>query len=572
MKNLAGQYLFRKGIKHRLAVAFSVFLVLLMVMVGVGVWRLAELDAAAAHLAGTASVDWRIERLTGAWLAEARTDALRAVVVANSDEPELSRIVMPQMAAASTRISALHQELDALVKDSQARALLNEAAARRDAYLEARRAVLEKRQAGQPAAARALLNASLAPAADAYIGSISRLAERGGNAARAEAAKTATTAESGRAILIGIGAAGLVFGILFAWWITASVSRPLRRASAVASRVAEGDLTETLDARELAETGHLLQAIAHMTDNLRSLLRQVSAGARTVSDTSAQIAQGNLDLSQRTEEQASTLEETASSMEQLTSTVAHNAENAQKASQLAMGASEVAQRGSQVVDQVLGTMDEISDASKKISDIIGVIDGIAFQTNILALNAAVEAARAGEEGRGFAVVATEVRNLAQKTGAAAKEIKTLIANSVQKVQAGASLADAAGHTMVEVVSSVGKVTSLIAEIAAASREQSSGIAQINAALGQMEHVVQQNASLVEEATAATESMKDQADRLLQAVSSFRLGDEQPELAPLHQAAPRSAALWTDAPAHGRGLAPVYSPAMRVATPRPSLGN
>jgi methyl-accepting chemotaxis protein len=262
-----------------------------------------------------------------------------------------------------------------------------------------------------------------------------------------------------------------------------------------------------------------------MTLKLRALVGEVASGANMVSGTSAQIAQGNLDLSQRTEEQASTLEETASSMEELTSTVAQNAQNARQASQLAQGASEVARKGGDVVDQVVSTMDHIQDASKKIADIIGVIDGIAFQTNILALNAAVEAARAGEQGRGFAVVAAEVRNLAQRSAAAAKEIKTLIGDSVQKVQAGASFADAAGHTMVEVVSQVKKVSDLIAEIAAASKEQSSGILQVNTAVAQMEQVVQQNASLVEEATAATESMKEQASALLQRVSRFKLENE-----------------------------------------------
>jgi methyl-accepting chemotaxis protein len=252
----------------------------------------------------------------------------------------------------------------------------------------------------------------------------------------------------------------------------------------------------------------------------------VSSGAQAVADTSAQIAQGNLDLSQRTEHQASTLEETASSMEELTSTVGQNAQSAREASQLAVSATEVAHKGGNAVEQVLLTMDDILDASKKIGDITGVIDSIAFQTNILALNAAVEAARAGEQGRGFAVVAAEVRSLAQRSAAAAKEIRTLIANTVQKVQAGSSQADGAGHTMVEVVSSVKKVSDLIAEIAAASQEQSSGIAQVNTALAQMDQVVQQNAALAEEATGATESMKQQADWLLQVVSRFKLGGER----------------------------------------------
>jgi methyl-accepting chemotaxis protein len=287
---------------------------------------------------------------------------------------------------------------------------------------------------------------------------------------------------------------------------------------------------------DFLHTKKLAEALDRMTNNLRKLVGEVVHGARTVADTSSQIAQGNLDLSQRTEEQASTLEETASSMEELTSTVAQNAENAKQASQLAVEASDVARRGGQAVGQVVSTMNGISASSRKIGDIIGVIDGIAFQTNILALNAAVEAARAGEQGRGFAVVASEVRSLAQRSAAAAKEIKTLIGESVSRVDAGTKLVDAAGKTMEEIVASVEKVSNLIAEIAAASKEQSAGIDQINTAVAQMEQVVQQNASLVEEASAATESMKEQAAMLLRAVSRFHVGIQAapaPRIEPVH---------------------------------------
>ena len=260
----------------------------------------------------------------------------------------------------------------------------------------------------------------------------------------------------------------------------------------------------------------LFPVLNDMTSNLRQLVGEVVGGAQRVADTSDQIAAGNLDLSQRTEEQASTLEQTASALEQLTSTVAQNADTARQASQLAVSASETARKGGEVVERVVDTMNGISASSKKIAEIISVIDGIAFQTNILALNAAVEAARAGEQGRGFAVVAAEVRNLAQRSAAAAREIKGLIADSVHQVDAGGQLVDAAGHTMVDVVLSFKKVSDLIAEIAAASSEQSEGIGQVNTAVAQMDRVVQQNAALVEQATAATESMKDQSSALLRA--------------------------------------------------------
>ena len=321
----------------------------------------------------------------------------------------------------------------------------------------------------------------------------------------------------------------IVITAALAWkfrdWIRRANVAPMRAAVQMVRQVADGDLTVNAQGMDQLHTRKIAQALDDMTRSLRELIGQVHGSARSVSDTAAQIAQGNLDLSQRTEEQASTLEETASSMEELTSTVAHNADNARQASQLASEASQTAQQGADVVDGVVRTMDEILDASKKIGDIVGVIDGIAFQTNILALNAAVEAARAGEQGRGFAVVAAEVRNLAQRSAAAAKEIKGLIAHAEQKVQAGASRVDEAGHTMVGVVMSVKKVNGLIAEIAAASQEQSSGIGQVNTAVAQMEQVVQQNASLVEEATAATEAMKEQARVLLGLVSRFKLSDD-----------------------------------------------
>jgi methyl-accepting chemotaxis protein len=322
-------------------------------------------------------------------------------------------------------------------------------------------------------------------------------------------------------VIAVVVAASVIMGML----VSRGITRPIQNAVSTARRVADGDLSVRIEASGRDETGQLLGALAEMTQNLRILVGEVAGGAHTVSDTSAQIAQGNVDLSQRTEEQASTLEETASSLEELTSTVTQNAHNARQASQLAVGASDVARRGGQVVGQVVTTMSGISESSRKISDIISVIDGIAFQTNILALNAAVEAARAGEQGRGFAVVAAEVRNLAQRSASAAKEIKTLIGDSVNKVDAGTKLVDAAGKTMDEIVGSVKQVTDLISEIAAASQEQSAGIEQVNTAITQMDQVVQQNASLVEEATAATESMKEQASALLQTVSKFRLGDD-----------------------------------------------
>jgi methyl-accepting chemotaxis protein len=349
----------------------------------------------------------------------------------------------------------------------------------------------------------------------------------------------AAATRRGQAVMVGFAFAVFVLCFVFCYPLVVAIVKPIRIAARIATKVAAGDLTMRVRTGGTDEAAQLMQALADMTQNLRNILGQVVQGAHNVAETSGRIVHGNADLAQRTEEQATTLEETASSMEQLTTTVAQNADHARQASQLALDASAVARRGGEAVDQVVHTMDEISDASRKITEIIGVIDGIAFQTNILALNAAVEAARAGEQGRGFAVVAAEVRSLAQRSAAAAKEIKGLIAASAEKVSAGNSLVDSAGHTMVEVVLSVEKVSRLIAEIAQASQEQSAGIGQVNTAIAQMERVVERNASLVDEASEATEAMNAQAASLLSMTRRFRIeeGEQRAKPAPGGAVAP-----------------------------------
>jgi len=328
--------------------------------------------------------------------------------------------------------------------------------------------------------------------------------------------------EHSRMLIIILLAASLGIGLFLAFSIAGIVSRPLEHAVKVAQTVASGDLTSHIDVRSKDETGLLLQALKDMNDSLMKVVTEVRNGTDEIAHASSEIAHGNMDLSNRTENQASSLEETASSMEEITSTIQHNADNARQANQLSHSASEVAQRGGQVVSQVVSTMGSINDSSKKIVDIIAVIDGIAFQTNILALNAAVEAARAGEQGRGFAVVASEVRNLAQRSASAAKEIKELINDSVDKVSEGSRLVDQAGSTMSEVVDSVKRVSDIISEITAAGLEQSTGIGQINDAVIEMDSMTQQNAALVEEAAAAAASLQEQAQRLSQVVSVFKL--------------------------------------------------
>ncbi|GIZ51424.1 methyl-accepting chemotaxis protein [Noviherbaspirillum aridicola] len=353
--------------------------------------------------------------------------------------------------------------------------------------------------------------------------------------------------------------AGMLFSVLLGGvicvWLLRAIAHPLREAVEVARNVAAGDLTTKIVVDSADETGQLLLALKDMNTSLVRIVSEVRTGTETIATASGQIASGNSDLSARTETQASSLEETASSMEELTSTVKQNADSAQQANQLAQSASEVAVRGGAVVAQVVDTMGSINASARKIVDIIGVIDSIAFQTNILALNAAVEAARAGEQGRGFAVVATEVRQLAQRSAAAAKEIKQLIDDSVEKVDVGAKLVDQAGATMEEIVASVRRVTDIMGEISVASKEQTDGIEQVNQAINQMDEVTQQNAALVEEAAAAAGSLQDQAVALAHVVSVFKLGADAPVAA-------RPAA----APAPVRAASPARPPVRQVAAP------
>ncbi|MFZ6759220.1 methyl-accepting chemotaxis protein [Undibacterium sp. Ji50W] len=331
--------------------------------------------------------------------------------------------------------------------------------------------------------------------------------------------------KSARTGMLIIGILIIVVGSIAAWLIARTISGPIKSSAVIADQIAHGDLTNTVIVTGTDEISDLLRSLSTMQENLLATISKIKVGTETITVASREIASGNADLSSRTESQASSLEETASSMEELTSTVRQNADNARQANQLVVSASGVAVKGGAVVGQVVSTMGSIKESSRKIVDIIGVIDGIAFQTNILALNAAVEAARAGEQGRGFAVVAAEVRNLAQRSASAAKEIKSLISDSVDKVDQGSRLVDEAGKTMDEIVTSVQHVADIMSEITAASQEQSSGIEQVNLAITQMDEMTQQNAALVEQAAAAAESMEEQAGELTKAVSVFQLPRE-----------------------------------------------
>ncbi|MBL0142063.1 MAG: MCP four helix bundle domain-containing protein [Betaproteobacteria bacterium] len=386
--------------------------------------------------------------------------------------------------------------------------------------------------------AAAVLLTQLEPVIQKSLVELDRLIEIQAKSSRT-ALEEAAASGARLAMIVYVAAVFVVLvAALIGWLIVSSVTAPLREAVAVARRVASGDLTSRIEPKGRDEPAELLAALRDMNDSLGRMVNQIRSGAESIAVGAAQVAAGNQSLASRTEEHASSLEETASTLEEFATTVKQNAEHAKQASQFAASASATAQEGGEVVSKVVTTMQEVTVSSKRISDIIGVIDGISFQTNILALNAAVEAARAGEQGRGFAVVASEVRSLAQRSAASAKEIRGLIETSVGKVESGARLVEQAGKTMGELVDSVRKVDGIMVEIASASREQSSGIDQINRAITQMDSVVQMNASLVEEATAAATSMANQASGLTRSVAQFRVEEgagATEQLAVLHAA-------------------------------------
>jgi len=368
---------------------------------------------------------------------------------------------------------------------------------------------------------------TMTPTQNAFLEGAEKFASSQDSQLRSEGQSIVSVASSAIMITLVCAALAIIASVLLGVYLTRSIVRPLTEAVGVAERVAAGDLSSkiTIDSRD--ETGVLMRALQQMNDNLLSIVTEVRTGSDTIAVASNQISSGNLDLSTRTEQQASSLEETASAMEQMTSTVKHNADNAREANQLVATTSAVAREGGEVMEQVIEKMEAIALSSKKIVDIISVIDSIAFQTNILSLNAAVEAARAGEQGRGFAVVASEVRNLAQRSASAAKEIKSLIEDSVAKVDEGSRLVSHAGSTIGEVVNSVKSVAGIMSEITIASSEQSTGISEINMAITQMEAVTQQNAALVQEASAASQALQDQAERMAQAMSVFKTGALSP---------------------------------------------
>ena len=506
-------------IATRLGAGFGLVLLLLVLVLSIGMQGFHAIGNSTATLIDE---DWVKADAATTIDALTRANARRTLELFLAPGAEERARIRDKIASNKDDITQALQTLERLVMSESGKTLLASVVERRAAYVASFSAVSALIESGQREHAQQLVLSETMPRLDALQESVQALsayqklrAEDSGKAVAAMIASSGTQ-------MLGLGLLALAAGTMFAFWLARSIVRPLRRAVQVAQAVAGGDLTSRIEISSNDELGELLQALETMNDNLGNMVNEVRQGTDTIATASSQIATGNLDLAARTEMQASSLQQTASSMEELTGTVQQNAANARQASALANSTSLITAEGSDAVAAVGATMSSISDSARRIEDITGIIDGIAFQTNILALNAAVEAARAGEQGRGFAVVASEVRNLAQRSAAAAKEIKVLIGDSVEKISDGTRLTGQAADTMRQVLDSVQRVTDLMADISAASDEQRSGIEQVNQAVTQMDAVTQQNAALVEQAAAAAQSLQDQAGSLTRTVHMFKL--------------------------------------------------
>ncbi|WP_334187325.1 methyl-accepting chemotaxis protein [Noviherbaspirillum sp.] len=506
----------------RLAIGFGIVLVLMLILTGVAISRMSFIRTS---LDGIVEGDAAKLRLVNSMRDLVRYQSVTVRDVVMQDDFAFKKKELALARQAKETYHATVEKLEKLDIGPQEKAILAKVAAIDARVREAMDKAIDISLSGDQAEAANMIRDQVRPSQIELMAALDTLLEHVEAGSRSAAAEAGNIYKGAVTFMTILGVVALLVGLVAAYEITRGLLRQLggepAYAAKIANRIAAGDLAVAVDIKE-NDRGSLLFAMKEMRESLARIVSEVRNSTETINTAAGEIATGNFDLSSRTEQQASSLEETASSMEELTSIVKQNADNARQANGLATAATDVARKGGEVVSEVVGTMGAINDSAKKIVDIIGVIDGIAFQTNILALNAAVEAARAGEQGRGFAVVATEVRNLAQRSAAAAKEIKALIGDSVDKVDAGARLVDQAGATMKEIVGSVKRVNDIISEIASASEEQAAGIEQVNQAITQMDRVTQQNAALVEQATAAAESMQEQAGNLSQMVSVFRL--------------------------------------------------
>ena len=477
------------------------------------------------------------------WKGATETTGERVLASNSTPDPDLTTLFDGRVKAGIAGISAIQSKVLELATTPADKKALERVASERTGVLALNKQAREIKQAGDAAAFKAFIETKYLAAIGSYVDSLEAFVQLQ-QTQRDTARQEAQAARTQSSVLAWV-TQGIVFalGLVLSFLLVRSITRPLNRAVELADAIAGGNLTVSAHDDRQDEFGHLLRSVSQMAARLRGLVAEVRSGVDSMSNASMEIATGNQDLSARTEQTAANLEETAASMEELTATVTQSADTARQANQLASTAAQAATRGGEVVAQVVESMQHITHSSRKIADIIGVIDGIAFQTNILALNAAVEAARAGEQGRGFAVVASEVRGLAQRSAEAAKEIKNLIGASVNTVETGSSQVAQAGQTMEEIVASVRRVSDLIGEITASSNEQRDGIGQVNQAVSNLDQMTQQNAALVEESAAAAASLRDQAQRLSEVVSVFNVGYQSAAPAP----APRPAAARAPAP-------------------------
>ena len=555
----------------QLRIAHKLWLsVLAIVVMLAGVVGFAGIRSARAQVesnAVTAAMKLRVDAAVR-WMGLAESQAARTQAIVISSDPAVEDALKGAMAATAAQASEVQKMIEAWPLLEADRAQLAKVTAARKAVDDALAQARQLKLGGQAPELVAFMEKTYAPAADAHLKSLGDFVQLQQQTEQNQLQRIADS----RVTTIRVGIAAMALVILAigvgAFLLIRSIQRPLSQANDLAYHIAEGDLSQHETVTRGDEFGELLRSLYAMSGSLARTVQQVRQSTDSIATASAQIAAGNHDLSARTEQTSSNLQETAAAMEEFTSTIQQSASSAQQASSLAAGASGVAQRGGEVVTQVVSTMEAIQHSSQKISDIIGVIDGIAFQTNILALNAAVEAARAGEQGRGFAVVASEVRSLAGRSAEAAKEIKQLINTSVEKVEAGSRLVQDAGTTMQDIVQSVQRVNDMIGEITAASTEQSAGVSQVNQAVGNLDQMTQQNAALVEESAAAAQSLREQAEQLAQVVSIFKVNTSGlPPAQPVRRSAPVAA------PAPARGVpapakpAPLRTPAAKAPAVR-----
>ena len=514
------QFLNQLSIGKRLTLVLGTILLL---CVASSLYAIVKLRQLGTEISAMVAETLVVERAAGDWLRHTTAGIQRAAAIAKSSDVALVEYFAPASAKSIKDTTELQKLIESHVNSAEERQLFDRIGEIRKAYLAARDDVGKAKKAGDADAATKAFNDRFEPSSRDYLVAVQQMVDMQRKQFDQSAERVQTMRAQTTTMLVVASTLSVLVGMLLAWQLTRSITHPLAAAESAAREIASLDLS-TVSHRQHSsdEVGRLMQAIDTMRDALQRSLREVRGVVDSISTASSEIATGNHDLSTRTEQTASNLQQTASSMEELTSTVRHSADSARQANQLTAAAAEVAHKGGDVIAQVVSTMNDINTSSKRIADIIGVIDGIAFQTNILALNAAVEAARAGEQGRGFAVVASEVRSLAGRSAEAAREIKRLIGESVERVESGASLVKSAGSTMDEIVGSVKRVSDIVGEISHAAGEQSQGIGQVNDAVSQLDQMTQQNAALVEQSAAAASSLQDQAQRLAGAVAAFKL--------------------------------------------------